>query len=103
MCPKDETVDSDYYVSVLKMLKDRIQHKCPGMWEGGADGQTDLDFYLHHDNASPHVSAMTLGFIGNSNICLLPHPQCSPDLVPCDFFVFPYLKKQIPSLGSSEN
>ncbi len=93
--PKKETVDSDCYISVLKLLKDRIRHKRPGMWAGGADGQTDRDFYLHHDNASPHVSAPTLGFIGNSNIRLLPHPQYSPDLAPCDFFIFPYMKKQL--------
>ncbi len=34
--PKNETVDSDYYIAVLKKLKDRIRHKRPGMWQGGA-------------------------------------------------------------------
>ncbi len=64
---------------------------------GGANRQTDQDFYLHQDNASPHVSAPTLAFIGSNNIKLLPHPQYSPDLAQCDFFIFPYLKKQLRS------
>ncbi len=33
--PKDETVDSDYYISVFKKLKDYIRHKRLGMWLGG--------------------------------------------------------------------
>ncbi len=41
------------------------------------------------------MSAPTLGFIGSNNIKLLPHLQYSPDLAPCDFFIFPYLKKKL--------
>ena len=39
------------------------------------------------------MSAKTLGFF--KNIRLLPHPQYSPDLVPCDFFLFPHLKSKL--------
>lgn len=93
--PRNETVDADYYIGVLKRLKDRIRHKRAGMWTGGRDGKTDRDFKLHQDNASPHVCAKTLGFIGENNINLLPHPQYSPDLAPCDYFVFPFIKKEM--------
>ncbi len=91
--PHGETVDSDYYVTVLNLLKDRIRHKRPGMWKGGADGVTNRDFIIHHDNASPHVSAKTLGFF--KDIRLLPHPQYFPDLAPCEFFMFPHIKSKL--------
>ncbi len=93
--PRNQTVNADYYVQILKKLKDRIRHKRPGMWSGGRDGETDHDFKLHHDNVLPHVAAKTLAFLGENNIQMVPHPQYSPDLAPCDFFVFPYLKKEL--------
>jgi hypothetical protein len=30
-----------------------------------------------------------------ANVTVLPHPPCSPDLSPCDFFLFPRLKKRL--------
>jgi len=32
-------------------------------------------------------------FLAKHNILSLPHPPYSPDLAPCDFFLFPQLKK----------
>jgi hypothetical protein len=32
-------------------------------------------------------------FLPKHNILSLPHPPYSPDLAPCDFFLFPQLKK----------
>ncbi len=93
--PPNETIDSDYYISLLKKLKDRIRHQCPGMWSGGVDGNTDRDFVLLQDNAGPHTSNPTLAFLGQNRIDLVAHPQYSPDLSPCDFFLFPHLKKQL--------
>ncbi len=61
----------------------------------GRDSQTDCNFLLHHNNATPHVAAKTLAFIGELNINLLPHPEYSPDLAPCDYLIFPFIKKQI--------
>lgn len=50
---------------------------------------------LHHDNATAHTAARTIDFLAESGVQLLPHPPYSPDLAPCDFFLFPYLKKQL--------
>ncbi len=93
--PKNETMDSDYYIALLKKMKDRVRHQRPGMWTGGVDGNTDRDFVLLQDNAGPHTSNPTLAFMGQNRIDLIAHPQYSPDLSPCDFFLFPHLKKHL--------
>lgn len=50
---------------------------------------------LHHDNASAHTAVRTTEFIASEGVQLLSHPPYSPDLAPCDFFLFPHVKKQI--------
>ncbi len=48
---------------------------------------------IQHDNASCHTSVPTLAYLFDTN--LLAHPPYSPDLAPCDFFLFPFLKPQL--------
>lgn len=50
---------------------------------------------LHHDNAPAHTAARTIDFIHGTGVQLLSHPPYSPDLAPCDFFLFPKVKKQL--------
>ncbi len=50
---------------------------------------------MHHDNASPHTADDTIKFLEKSNIRSIVHPPYSPDLAPCDFFLFPYLKDRL--------
>ena len=47
---------------------------------------------LHHDITSAHTAGATRDFIADKPIQLLSHPPYSPDLAPCDFFVFPKVK-----------
>ncbi len=95
--PRGETMDSEYYCGLLKKLKDCIRHQCPGMWKGGVDRHTDRDFLFHQDNAGIHTSNETIAFFGLNDFKLVAHPQYSPDLAPCDFFLFPFLKKHLRS------
>ncbi|EGI69773.1 Mariner Mos1 transposase, partial [Acromyrmex echinatior] len=44
-------------------------------------------------NASAHSSAVATAKLVELHYELLPHPPYSPDLAPCDFFLFPNLKK----------
>ncbi len=53
------------------------------------------DAILHHDNASSHTSNLTFSYLNEKNISILPHPPYSPDLVPCDFYLFPKIKKSL--------
>ena len=43
--------------------------------------------FLHHYNASAHTAATTVDFF--KEVQTQPHPLYSPDLSPCDFFLFP--------------
>ncbi len=48
---------------------------------------------LHDDNAKPHRVLITNGLLAENHIH--PNPPYSPDLSPCDFFLFTKLKNQL--------
>ena len=50
---------------------------------------------LLHDNAPSHTSAIVTAFLKKEKVTVLPHPPYSPDLAPCDFFLFPKLKASL--------
>ena len=91
--PRGETINTDYYCTILSCLKERIRRKRPGLWERDQEG--NHVFWLHQDNATPHTLNITIAFFGENGINLVPHPPYSPDLALCDFAIFPYLKKQL--------
>ena len=47
------------------------------------------------DNASAHKSAMIQEYLKESGLDVLYHPPYSPDLSPCDFWLFPRLKEML--------
>ena len=49
----------------------------------------------HHDNTSVHTAGKTIDFFTQNGVTLLPHPPYSPDLAPCDFFLFPKAKEKL--------
>jgi len=48
---------------------------------------------LHHNNALAHNALSIREFFVKNNIAVLEQPPYSPDLAPCDFFLFPKLKE----------
>jgi histone-lysine N-methyltransferase SETMAR len=57
---------------------------------------TDLRrHFMHHDNASAHTAKNTIHFIGESGINLIDAPPYSPDLAPCDIWLFSKVKEPI--------
>ena len=56
---------------------------------------------VHHDNASSHSAHQTVRFLTNSGAEILGHPPYSPDLAPCDFFLFPTVKNKMRGLHFS--
>ena len=50
---------------------------------------------FHHDNAQVHNALEIREFLAKINIAVLEQPPYSPDLAPCDFFLFPKLKEVI--------
>ena len=48
-----------------------------------------------HDNASSHKCEVVKSFLASEKVKVLNLPPYSPDLSPCDFFLFPRLKKML--------
>ena len=53
------------------------------------------DWMLHHDNAPSHNALSIRQFLTERNGTMLDQPPYSPDLAPCDSFLFPKLKTVI--------
>ena len=83
-CPSGHTVTGRFYKnSVLKKVKEFDQAK---------DGQ-ESTFYM---TTPPLISVRLLSlFLASEKVKVLNHPPYSPDLSPCDFFLFPRLKKML--------
>lgn len=58
---------------------------------------------FHHDNAPAHSSGIVAAKLHELRYELLPHPPYSPDLAPCDFFVFPNIKTWLAGKKFSSN
>ncbi|KAL4091078.1 hypothetical protein QTP88_025819 [Uroleucon formosanum] len=82
--PNGQTVNSSFYIEVLKRLRDSIRRKRQRKWENG--------WFLHHDNAPCHSSFAVRQFLTDKKISTIPQPPYSPDIAPCDFWLFPNLK-----------
>ena len=50
---------------------------------------------LHHHNMPAHASCLMQSFLAKHQITQVTQPHYSPDLVPCDFWLFPKLKSSL--------
>ena len=72
----------------MRRLREAIRLKRRELW-------TNNSWFLHHDNA-PSYTALILPdhFVKNSTH-IVPQPPYSPDLTPCDFWLFPKLSRPL--------
>lgn len=86
--PKGRTVTGKFYKNVvLRKLKKYYQKRRP---------KTGLKYVrLLHDNAPAHKARIVTDFLESEKVTVLPHPPYSPDLAPCDYFLFPKLKNHL--------
>jgi transposase len=82
--PSGQTVNQQYYIEVLSELRERVRRKRPELWRNG--------WILYQENAPTHNTLSVKQFLANKNIAVLEHPPYSPDLSPCDFYLFPEIK-----------
>ena len=80
-----QTVNGKFYCEVLRRLRGNVRHKRHEMWKNG-------DWLVHHDDAPAHTSLVVTEFLTKNNMTTVPHPAYSPDLAPCDLYVFPKMK-----------
>jgi hypothetical protein len=50
---------------------------------------------FHHDNVPAHSTALVQAFLAKHHITQVCQPSYSPDLAPCDFWLFPKLKSPL--------
>nr|CAH7723476.1 unnamed protein product [Callosobruchus chinensis] len=55
----------------------------------------DLKMTKHQDNAPAHNALSVKQFLAKKSIPVLEHPPYSPDLAPCDFYLFPKIKSSL--------
>ena len=88
MPPEGQTMNAEFYCNVLRRLREDIRWKWPELWHAG-------NCLLHNDYAPSHWGLVMREFLTHNNIITLPHLPYSPDLAPCDFFLFQKMKLQL--------
>ena len=94
--PPGQTVNHAFYKHVLERLRKRVQRVRKDIID---------DWVLHHNDAPAHTALSIREFLAKKNIPVLPHPPYSPNLAPCDFYLFSKLKSKLKGhhFGMMEN
>ena len=65
-------------------LRERVRRKQPELWRNG--------WILRQNNAPAHNALPVKQLLATKNITVLEQPPYSPNLAPCDFYLFPEIK-----------
>jgi len=84
--PKGQTINAEYYSSLLVQLKDILKENRLGK-------VTKVVLFLH-DNAPAHQAFATQKKLANLGFQCLDHSPYSPDLAASDYHLFPEPKKK---------
>ena len=80
-----QTINKKYYVEVLREFRKRFRPKRPALFKLG-------QWHFHEDNAPVHNSIFVTDYLVKMGIKTVPQPPYSPDLAPCDFWLYPKLR-----------
>ena len=86
--PTGQTVNKEYYVEVLREFRKRFHQKRPALFKSD-------QWHFHQDNAPVHSSILVMDYLTKMGIKTVPQASYSPDLAPCDFWLFPKLKEKL--------
>ncbi|CAF3022775.1 unnamed protein product [Rotaria sp. Silwood2] len=93
---RGQTVDHHYYINqCLRPLTDEIKRQRPSYGTRGIK--------IHHDNGRPHVHKDVSDYLESEGLTIIPHPPNSPDLSPCDFWLFDLIKNNLTDQDDSES
>jgi len=92
---KDKTITGAYYATLLDRLKEELKKKRPRL--------TCKKVLFYQDNMPSHKSTVAMAKLHELGCELIPHPPYSPDLAPCNFFLFPNLKTWLDGKKFSSN
>ena len=84
--PNGQTINVEYYLSLLVQLKDTLKEK--------RRVKVTKGILFLHNNAPAHRALATRKKLAYLCFQCLHHPPYSPDLAPLDYHLFPGLKKK---------
>ena len=67
---------------VLREFRKRFRRKRSALFKSG-------QWHFYQDNAPVHNSILVTDYLTKMGMKTVPHPPNSPDLAPCDFWLFP--------------
>ena len=71
--PEGQTVNKEYYLGVMRRLREGIRQKRPDLWANNS-------WILHHDNALSHNAIVIREHLAKNEINTIQQPPNSPDL-----------------------
>ena len=80
--PTVQTVNKEYYVEVFREFRKRFHQKRPAIFKSG-------QWHFHQEKAPVHNSILVTDYLSKMDIKTVSLPPYSPDLTPCDFWLFP--------------
>ena len=86
--PQGHTVNKEYYLEVVRLLRGAIRKKRPELWKNNS-------WFLHHDNAPAHSSLLVRNFLAKNNTVIMPQPPYSLDYAPVTFSCSQKLKRPV--------
>ncbi|XP_036359408.1 uncharacterized protein LOC118763780 [Octopus sinensis] len=85
--PQDQTINREFYLDVLKRLREGIRRMLLDLWRA-------KNCIIHDVSALCHQALLTREFLAISNIASFQHLPYSSDLAIASFHIFPMIKKQ---------
>ena len=70
-----------YYVEFLREFRRRFLGKRPALFKSA-------QWHFHQNNAPVHNSILVTDYLTKMGIKTVPQPPYSPDIAPCDFWLF---------------
>jgi histone-lysine N-methyltransferase SETMAR len=93
---RGQTIDHEYYINnCLEPVLEEIKNQRPSLGVHGIKH--------HHDNGRPHIHKDVVSYLESEGVTVMPHPPNSPDLAPCDFWLFDLIKQNLDDQDDSDS
>lgn len=74
-----------YCIEILTKLREKVKMERSDLWNNNS-------WILHQDNEPEHSVLSVKPFLADKHITVFGHLLYSPDIAPCNFFIFPKVK-----------
>jgi histone-lysine N-methyltransferase SETMAR len=88
---KGRKFNPGYYIAeILESLSE---------WRSIEVAGNEQKLLVHADNARPNIAKLSTQYFHDNRMKSAPHPPCSPELAPSDFYLFEDLKRCLAGLS----